>query len=69
MAVLGRFNSQLDRLHGVLRKKNIPAALTSEPAPPSDAVRFLRRADALATERLLVTYHRESAFTKRVEQL
>ena len=104
MAVLGRFNTQLDRLQGALAKRKIPAILANVPIQTQDAVRLLTMhsskglefnsvaitdpgcmpcakvpaeeearllyvALTRSTERLLVTYCRESEFTKQVERL
>lgn len=103
MAVLGRFNPQLDRLRTSLTENGIPVAPADNNAP-GDAVRLLTMhsskglefnsvaipdlgcmpyakapADEEArllyvaltrsTERLLVTYHSDSQFTKQIEQL
>ena len=103
MAVLGRFNTQLERLRAVLAGKGIPVESGNGNAP-ADAIRLLTMhsskglefnsvaipdlgcmpyaktpADEEArllyvaltrsTERLLVTYHSESQFTKQIERL
>ena len=103
MAVLGRFNNQLDRLRVSLSEKGIPVASDDSNAP-ADAVRLLTmhsskglefnsvaipdlgcmpyaKASAeeearllyvaltRSTERLLVTYHSDSQFTKQLAQL
>lgn len=104
MAVLGRFNSQLNRLHAALTQKGIPATLADGAnssteavrlltmhsckglefnsvaipdlgcmpygkVPADDEARLLYVALTRSTERLLVTYHGESQFTKQVERL
>jgi hypothetical protein len=103
MAVLGRFNPQLDRLRTSLAEKGIPVAPANNHAP-ADAIRLLTMhsskglefnsvaipdlgcmpyakapadeearllyvAFTRSTERLLVTYHSDSQFTKLIEQL
>lgn len=103
MAVLGRFNPQLDRLRTSLAEKGIPIAPTDNntsvdairlltmhsskglefnsvaipdlgcmpfaKAPADEEARLLYVALTRSTERLLVTYHSESQFTKQIDRL